>query len=83
MTGCDGGERRRTAPRRARFAFHRWDGVHQGQQLRAVVRVGAGQSSSEGNALRIRKDVVLRAFLAAIGRVRSGFFFAPRRAGKA
>ena len=48
-------------------------------ELRDVVDVRGGQVRDEGDAARVGNEVVLRAFLAAIGWVRSSFF-PPRSA---
>ena len=54
------------------------DGPNQGQQLGHVVAIGLGQNDRERNALRVGKEVMLRAGTTAIGWVRSSFFPAPR-----
>src|SRR5713226_6493943 len=58
------------------------DGPNQGQQLGHVVAIGLGQNDRERNALRVGKEVMLRAGTTAIGWVRSGFFPAPRRGSR-
>jgi hypothetical protein len=63
--------------KRSSASFRRPRDVHQRQQLRTVVRIGAGQSSNERNAPRICEDMVLRALLAPMGRVRAGFLAPP------
>ncbi len=62
----------------ARFARDRGNGLHQRQQLGDIVAIGLGQDYRKGYALRVRKEVVLRAGTTAIGWVRSRFFPAPR-----
>jgi hypothetical protein len=63
---------------RAAFAANWRNRIYQRQQLRHVVTIGLGQDYRKGNALRVRKDVMLRAGTTAIGWVRSRFFPAPR-----
>jgi hypothetical protein len=59
------------------LAADRRNRIDQRQQLGYVVLVGAGEPNGKRNAVRIRDEVVLRAFLAAIGRVGAGFFAPP------
>ena len=56
---------------------NRRNGVHQRDQLGDIVAVGAGQADSEGNAVRVRKDVMLRAFFTPIRRIGPGFVAPP------
>jgi len=51
--------------------------IHQGDQLRHVVPVGAGQANGKRNALRLREDVVLRAVLPPIHRAGTRTFAPP------
>jgi hypothetical protein len=67
----------RLAARMTDLATDRWNRVDQRQELRHVVAVGAGEPNGKRNALRIRDDVVFRAFLTTIGRVWTGFFAPP------
>ncbi len=66
------------SPWGAPLASNGRDGLNQGQQLGHVVAIGFGQNDRERNALRVGKEVMLRAGTTAIGWVRSGFFPAPR-----
>ena len=68
-----------TMPRASGWAFHRHNRIHQRQQLRHIMRVGAGERHGQGNATGIRDDVMLRPFSGAIGRIRTRFF-APKTA---
>lgn len=61
----------------ATFASNGRNRIYQRQQLRHVVTIGLGQDYRKGNALRVRKEVMLRAGTTAIGWVRSRFFPAP------
>jgi hypothetical protein len=55
----------------AGFASNRWDGLHQRDQLSHVVPVGARQLARQWSTVRIGDDVMLAAFLASVGRVRT------------
>ena len=59
---------------RAALARDGRNGIHQGQQLRHVMTIGLGQKDRERNALRVGKEVMLRAGTTAIGWVRPHFF---------
>lgn len=65
----DDGLGQRSAP----LAADGWNGLDQGQQLRDVVAVGAGQDCRERDALRFGDEVVLGAWASAVGGVRSCF----------
>jgi len=69
----------RLAPRPARFARDRRQRRDHRLKLRHVVDVGGGELGDQRNAVRVGDEVVLRAFLTAIGWVRSSFF-PPRSA---
>ena len=60
-------------------AAHGRQGGDQGFELGDIVHVGGGELGDQRNAARVRDEVVLRAFLTAIGWVRSSFF-PPRNA---
>lgn len=63
-----------TIARRTPLAGNRWNRINQWQQLSHIMRVGAGDGASQRNTFRVGDDMVLRAGLAAIRRVRSSFF---------
>lgn len=56
---------------------NRWNRIDQGQQLRDVVIVRAGQDRDDGNAIGIYEDVVLGTRARAIRGVRASFSPAP------
>lgn len=62
-----------TLARSSRLARNGGNCIHQGKQLGHVVAVGAGDRGGQGNAVRIRDDVMLRAVFPAIRRVGTGF----------
>src|SRR5260370_10599705 len=66
------------SPWGAPLASNGRDSLNQRQQLGHVVAIGFGQNDRERNALRIGKEVMLRAGTTAIGWVRYSFFPAPR-----
>src|SRR5262245_48852710 len=61
----------RAAARPARLpVVHRWDGIDCHLQQFAVVAVGARQHGGQGRALAVYDEVMLRALLAPVRRVR-------------
>ena len=67
----------RPPARASRPAPHRWDRVHQSQELGDVARVGGGQHTRERQPVRVGGQVMLGAEPAAIDRARSSLV-APR-----
>jgi hypothetical protein len=63
-----------SSARWARAAADRRHGVDEGEQLRDVGSIGRRQRRDERNPVGVGKNMMLRPGLAAIGRVRSGFF---------
>ena len=61
----------------AGFAFHWRNGVHQRNQLGDIVAIRARHADSERNAIRVREDMMLRAFFAPIRRIGTGFVAPP------
>ncbi len=64
--------RNRTSKRPAHLACNRRDGLDQGQQLGHVVPIGSRQSHSQGDAVRVRHQMMFRAFFPAIRGVGTG-----------
>ena len=62
----------RTMARTARLTVDRGNGINQWNQLRDIVTVRAGDRRRQRDAVAVREDVVLRAGLAPIGRIRAG-----------
>ena len=69
----------RTAARASWLSTYGWNGFDQGNQLGHIVGVRTGQPSRQGNALRIRNDVMLATRFRSICGVWT-CFFPPRRA---
>lgn len=63
----------RPVTRPTSFARHRWNGIHQWNQLGHVLPIGCRDRGRERNPVRVGDDVVLGAFLAAIRGVGAGF----------
>lgn len=63
-----------TLSRSARLACDGGNGIDQGQQLRHIVRIDAGQHGREGNAVGVGDEVALAAGFVAIGGVGTRFF---------
>ena len=68
-----------TGARSTAFAANGRNSIHQRQQLRHIVRIGAGQKRSQRHAVGVSNQMVLGTGLAAIRRIRSSFF-PPRTA---
>jgi hypothetical protein len=64
---------RRSAARPTWLATDRRNCFDQRQQLSQIVRIGAGERRGQGNARRIREEVVFAPRFATIGRIRAGF----------
>jgi hypothetical protein len=69
----------RTAARASRLSADWWNGFDQGDQLGHIVGVRTSQKGRQGNALRIRNDVMLATRFRSICGVWT-CFFPPRRA---
>jgi hypothetical protein len=67
----------RPPARASRPAPHRWDRVHQSQELGDVVDVGGGQHTRERQPVRVGDQVMLGAEPAAIDRARSSLVAPP------
>jgi hypothetical protein len=63
--------------RSSALAFHRQHGIDQRNQLGDIMAAGRGEADGQRGALGIGKNVVFRAGLAAIRRIRAGFFAPP------
>ncbi len=72
----------RTAARASRLPTDRWNGFDQGNQLGHIVGVRTGQKGRQGNALRIRNEVVLAARFRSVCGVGTCFFPHAGRAPK-
>ncbi len=63
----------RPSPETPAFALYRRNGVYQRHQLCAVMCIGRGQRGCQGDAFRIRDDMVFRAEFAAIRGIWASF----------
>jgi len=64
----------RAAARASWLSAYGWNGIHQRNQLGHIVGVCTGQKGRQGNALRIRNEVVLAARFRSICGVGACFF---------
>jgi hypothetical protein len=64
----------RTASRSSAFAPHGRNCFDQGQQLGDIIRIGTRQNGRQGNALRIRNEVVFAPRFGFVGWIRACFF---------
>ena len=63
----------RTSARPSTFPLHRRNGINQGKQLGYVGDIGRSERCRQGNAIRIRDDVVFRTAFRPIGGIGAGF----------
>jgi hypothetical protein len=63
-----------TPPRSAALASDRRDRFHQGQQRSDIMGIGTRQNGRQGNALRIRNEVVFAPRFRFVGWIRPCFF---------